>query len=75
MLIERVRDIVLGVRFVDERITGRITLVGLGRAGKWAALAGPPPGPLGEREIRDAEYEEKPRDEDRSESKGDEERS
>ena len=41
ILVERVRDIVLGAEFLRERIAGRVTLIGEGHAGKWTVLAGP----------------------------------
>jgi dienelactone hydrolase len=40
-LVERVRDILLAADFLAERASDRVTVVGLGRAGAWAALAGP----------------------------------
>jgi hypothetical protein len=40
-LVERVRDILLAAEFLTERVTERVSVVGLGRAGRWATLAAP----------------------------------
>jgi dienelactone hydrolase len=40
-LVQRVRDIVLAATFLAERLTERVAVVGIGRAGTWVTLAGP----------------------------------
>jgi len=40
-LVERVRDIVAALRFVEGGLNERPIVIGLGRAGRWALLAGP----------------------------------
>ncbi|HPC11065.1 MAG TPA: acetylxylan esterase [candidate division Zixibacteria bacterium] len=40
-LVERVRDIAAAAAFLEAKVADRIAVIGLGRAGKWVALAAP----------------------------------
>ncbi len=40
-VVERVRDIAAAAALLEGKVAGRIAVIGLGRAGKWVALAAP----------------------------------